>query len=106
MQSVDFNHCWRLIGTAEFRMSDGHIKLICFEANRTRFLVLHLILRSPHRQLSLLSSLPLDTPPTHPRISHPTRTGTLPASERAKVEDYTGPQGESDSEEEEEEEED
>ena len=70
------------------------------------FFFLTFSFRFPHRQLSLPSSLPLDTPPTHPRISHPTRTGTLPASERAKVEDYTGPQGENDSEEEEEEEED
>ena len=33
--------------------------------------------------------LPLDTPPSPP--SHPSRTGNLPASEKAKVKNYCGP---------------
>ena len=42
MQSVSFRNCDGITGTAESRMSDGHIYLIFFSASRTRFLIPHL----------------------------------------------------------------
>ena len=44
MKAVNFQQCNRITGTADSRMSDGHIYLICFEASRTRLLLPHFIL--------------------------------------------------------------
>jgi hypothetical protein len=46
MQEVDFHNCLGLTGTAEIRMSDGHIYLMLLAVSRTRFLIPHLILLS------------------------------------------------------------
>ena len=39
MQTVSFERCDGLTGTADSRMSEVHIYLIRFEASRTRFLI-------------------------------------------------------------------
>ena len=46
MQEVNFGNCQSITGTADLRMSDGHIYLIRFEASRTHFLIPHFILLS------------------------------------------------------------